>query len=135
MNSLDRNTVRDISEDMMEALKSVALKHGVQFNYKGGSYTPTNATYRIEAAIIGDGGVVETRERKEYQLYADSFGLKKEWLDQSFVQGTDKFIIIGLSTRKRKNPILCKNETNGRTYVFPVYMVKLLMDAQKKVMA
>src|SRR6185503_3693659 len=123
MNTLDRISARVISEDMMEAIKSVALKHRVQFNYKGGSYSSTSATYRIEAAIIGAGGVAEIRERRDYKRYAEGYGLKLEWLDQTFMQGTKKFTIVGLSTRKSKNPILCKNEVD-KTYVFPVYLVK-----------
>lgn len=130
--TLDRAVVREIAVDMMEALKAVALKHGIEFSYKGGSFFPSNATYRFEAALVGASGVAETRERKDYTLYAKSYNLKAEWLDKIFVHDTDTFTIIGLSTRKRKNPVLCKNSRNDKTYVFPAYMVKMLMESQNK---
>lgn len=130
MNTLDRSKVRQISTDMMEALKAVATKHGIEFSYKGGSFSASNATYKLEAALIGAAGVAETRDRKDYTLYAATYGLNAEWLDKTFVHGTDTFTIIGLSTRKRKNPILCQNNKTGKTYVFPAHTVKMLMVSQ-----
>jgi hypothetical protein len=130
MKTLERSTVKEISVDIMEALKAVALKHGVQFSYKGGNFSPTSANYRIEAAVIADGGVVITAERRDFPLYANMFGLKPEWLDKSFVHGSDTFTIIGLSTRKSKNPVMAKSSRNGKTYVFPANTVAILMNSQ-----
>ena len=128
--SLNRANVKAISDDIMEALKAVSLKYGVKFSYKGGSFSPSNATYRIEAAIVGNDGVAETRERKDYQIYCYQYGLKPEWLDKSFNHISDKYTIVGLSTRKSKNPVLCRNERSGKTFIFPDAMVALLMNAQ-----
>jgi hypothetical protein len=123
--TLDRQNVKTISEDVMDALKSVALKHGVQFSYKGGRFSSSNVTYKIEAAVVGDGGVVESSERKDFILYATSYGLKPEWLDTKFTQSGKEFTIVGLSTRKHKNPVLCKQTSNGKTYIFSAEMIKL----------
>jgi hypothetical protein len=130
--TLDRDAVRSISADVMDALKAVATKHGIQFSSKGARFTSSNVTFRLEAALLGAGGVAETRERTDYLRCAGLYGLKTEWLDKSFRHGGDDFTIIGLSTRKTKNPILCTNTRNGKTYIFPADTVKVLMSAQTK---
>lgn len=132
MKTLDRSTAGEISKDVMEALKAVALKHGVQFTQKGGSFSPTSLTLRIEAAVIGDGGVAETRERKAFSMWAGNYQLKPEWLDQTFASGTHTYKITGLATRKSKNPILCQRLDDNKTYIFPADIVKLRMEAQTK---
>jgi len=133
MKTLDRNTVKTISEDIMEALKAVSLKHGVQFSYKGGTFSTTSAKLRIEAAVVGDGGVVITSERRDFPVYAKMFGLQPEWLDKTFVHGNASYTITGLSTRKRTNPVNCRNERTGKTYVFPANTVAALMNSQTKI--
>jgi hypothetical protein len=130
MKTIDRNACKQISADMLEALKAVALKHGVQFSYKSGNFSSSSATFRIEAAVVGDGGVAITAERRDYPLYCSMYGLRPEWLDKSFRHGTDTFTIIGLNTRKHKNPILGKSANNGKTYIFPADTVKALMIVQ-----
>jgi len=135
MKNLERSNIKDISQDMIAALQVVALKHGIQFTSKGCSFTSTSANFRIEAAVVGDGGVIETRERTDFPLYAASYGLKPEWLDKSFVHGADTFTIIGLSTRKHKQPVLAKNARNNKTYVFPNNTVSALMNIQHPVTA
>ena len=130
MKTLERSTVRDLSADIQAALQAVALKHGITFTPKGCTFSSTSATFRIEAAVIGDGGVAETRERTDFPRYAGLFGLKPEWLDKSFVHGANTFTIIGIATRKSKQPVLAKQQGNGKTYVFPANTVATLMNAQ-----
>ncbi len=131
MKTLDRTTVKSIADDVMTALEAVAAKHGIKFSYKGGRFSSTNVTYKIEAATIGDGGVVVTGERDAFTKHAELFGLKSEWLDKTFNQGGHVYTIVGLSTRKHKNPVMCKQASNGKTYIFPVDLIKLYMNLNK----
>ena len=127
---MTRDNARTISADMMEALKAVALKHGIQFSQKSGSFSGTHATFKIEAAVVTANGVAETAERTSYIAFCHQYGLHKEWLDKTFIHGTDTFTIIGLNTRKSKNPVMCKSSHNGKTYIFPPLTVKALMLVQ-----
>lgn len=130
--TFERATCKALQADVIEALKSVATKHGIQFAYKGGSFNPSNFTFRIEAAVVGAGGVVETREHKDFVMYAPLYQLKAEWLDKTFDHSGDTFTIIGFSTRKRKNPVLCKSKNTGKTYVFATSLIKLFMEKQEQ---
>ena len=131
MKTFERSNLKDLREDMVAALQAVALKHGVQFTPKGCSFSPTAATFRIEAAVINEGGVAETKERQDFARYASIYGLKPEWLDKTFVYGAGNYSIVGLATRKSKAPVMAKKMgDNGRTYVFPTNVVAALMNAQ-----
>jgi hypothetical protein len=130
--SIDRNTARQISADINTAVQSVATKYGISLKDKGCRFSSTNATFKIEAALIGAGGVVVSSERNDYTRYCFMYNLNPSWLDKSFNHGSDVFTIIGLATRKRKNPVLTKSAKNGKTYIFPANTVKALMEATSK---
>ncbi len=130
--TFDRTTCGLVKADVMDALKAVALKHGIQFNAKAGTYNPdgTNFSFKLEAATIGDNGIAETPERTNFQRLAGMYGLQAEWLDKTFRHGDDTMTIIGLNTKKHKNPVLCKSKVNGKTYIFPANAVEAFMVAQ-----
>lgn len=132
MNTIDRNSAKSLSAAMMKALEAVALEHGVSFRAKGGSFTSSNATFRIEAAVIGASGVAETKERTDYPLACHLYGFKPEWLDGTFNYRGEDYTIIGLNTRKHKNPVLGKRSKDGKVFVFPDGIVKTLMEAKEK---
>ena len=130
MKTLERSTVKAISEDMMTALQAVALKHGVHFSYKGGRFSSSNCLFKVEAAVITDGGTAETRERTAFKLQASYFQLKPEWLDKTFSFGGDDYTIIGLNVKAYKAPVLATQASNGKTYKFKADHVKMMMLAQ-----
>lgn len=121
--SLDRGTVREISEKVIETLKGLEAEYGVKFNYKGGNFTPSNFVFRLEAALVNPSGEVENREREDYKKYAASYGLKKEWLDTTFTSNNTAYTITGLTTRRSKNPVTAVSSKNGKTFIFPADMV------------
>lgn len=127
---MERSNVRLLSEEMMEALKAVALKHGVQFTYKGGRFNSSNCTFKVEASVVNASGTAETAERTAYKLQAQYFQLQPDWLDKTFSFGGEDYTIIGLNTKAYKSPVLAKCVRNGKTYKFKADHVKMMMLAQ-----
>ena len=127
LTSLDRTSVKAIAEDITKALESVANKYGVAIKYKGGSFTASNCTYRIEVAVKGNDGAVIDRDREAFKTHSIIFGLNPNMLDQTFVHGGDTFKITGLSPRKHKFPVLAVKLSNGKGYKFPAHTIKLLL--------
>ena len=127
--NMTRDKARELAEDMLAALQSVATKHGVQIKDKGGKFDPNggSATFKFEAAFLNDQGQAETAERKEYKLFAVNLGLKPEWLDQTFRFNSADYKIVGLRTRRSKNPVLVQRQPDGRTFVFSHDYVKSAM--------
>lgn len=125
--SFDKTNLRLLTADIQTALKSVADNYGISLTYKGARFSATNVSIKLEGAVIGAGGVVETKERKDWKVYAEMFGLKSAWLDKTFVLAGDQYVISGLATRKSKYPVLAKCVRNNKTFKFPSDTVKALM--------
>lgn len=123
----DRTNLRQIQADIQTALKSVADNYGISLTYKGARFSATNVSIKLEGAVIGAGGVVETKERKDWKVYAEMFGLKSAWLDKTFVVAGDSYIIAGLATRKSKYPVLATCVRNQKRFKFPIDTIKALM--------
>ena len=119
----DRTNLRAISADIEAALAPVAAKFGITFTYKGVRFTSDNATFKIEGATIGSGGVANTRERDNFKLYASMYGLKDTDLDKQITYAGKRFTIIGLNTRRQKYPIVARRE-DGKTLLLTVEGVK-----------
>ena len=127
--SFDRSNLRLLTGDIQTALKSVADKYGISLTYKSARFSVSNVTIKLEGAVIGAGGVVETKEHRDWKLYAPGYGLKTEWLGKAFIHGPDQFVISGLATRKSKYPVLATNVRNQKRFKFPVNTVKTLMES------
>ena len=115
----DRPTCRAAREEVEAALAEVATRLGISITTGRGSYSTKTFTLKIEMAVVGKDGVVETRERIDFQTYAESFGLNPEMLDQTFRSGSHTFTVVGLKTGAPKYPVIAKRD-DGAMYKFPV---------------
>lgn len=122
--TFDRDTVRMFNDEMHAALKGLAEKYGVHVKNAGATFARdgSNVTYKVAVAVIGEGGVPETKERAAFVQLAVLYGLQPTDLDETFVHAGDTVKIIGLAPKSRKFPIL--GTKHGKTYKFPVEVVK-----------
>lgn len=127
MKELTREIVREISADIMSALEPVAEKHGIKLTYKGGSFTSSNCTYRIEAAVMGADGQAETRERENFTVFAARFGLDPSDLGVKFKSPHtgEIFEITGLAPRRRKFPVSAIRVSDRKGFKFPAQIIKM----------
>lgn len=107
---IDRPLLRALNADMEEALKAVAEKHGVSIDVGNASFTSQNATFKVQVAVIGKGGVADTREAQDFRIFASSYGLSADDLGQTFPYGGKEYTIVGLSRKSSKYPIVCKRD-------------------------
>lgn len=122
--NFDRNTVRLFGEELQNALKGLAEKYGVSIKSAGATFARDggNVTYKVAVAVIGEGGVAETKERSAFIQLAVMYGLQPTDLGKTFVHVGETVEITGLAPKSRKFPILGKK--GGKTYKFPVEAVK-----------
>lgn len=118
---ITRPLLRQLQADMDEALKAVAQKHGVSIEVGNASFTSQNATFKVQVAVTGKGGVADTREAQDFRIFATSYGLTPDDLGQTFPYGGKEYTIVGLSRKSSKYPILCKK--NGENVRLPVESV------------
>lgn len=120
--SFDRPTVKALRSDLDIALAKVAKQYGIEISTGNISFSGDNCSIKVKAAVIGDGGLVMSKEATDYTRYAKFNGLDAKLGDTFTYQGTE-YTIVGWKSRARKNPVLAKN-AKGDTYRVPVSMVK-----------
>lgn len=118
---ITRSLLRAMNDDMEQALKAVAEKHGVSIEVGSARFTSQNATFKVQIAVIGKGGVADTREAQDFRIFATSYGLSPDDLGQIFPYGGKELTIVGLSRKSAKYPILCKRD--GQDVRLPVESV------------
>jgi hypothetical protein len=122
---LDKQFLKELRDDIDAALAPLGAKHGLSLKAGNAAFSETTATFKLQVCLKTSSGEAITQERQNYIAYADTYGLKPEWLDQTFSSESRVFKIVGLLPRRSKNPVLCRTE-NGKEYVFSVELVKLL---------
>lgn len=128
----DKAACRTISERAAEALKTLA-DLGLTIQPRGGSYTATSYTLKIEFAIVGEAGVAMTREAQDFTNLAPLHGLSAADLGREFTAGGKRFSVVGWRARAGRRPVLARC-TDGKEYAFPVDNVRafLAADAMRK---
>ncbi len=121
--AIDRSTCSTIQKEAIDALAEYATARGLKVTYKRGKYDPTagfcDITLSFALADAEPG-------RVEWERYCTRYGLRPEDFGRSFEHAGKTFTISGVRTRAPKRPISCTSE--GRTYSFPLSIVKLYLE-------
>ncbi len=113
----DRPICRTVGEAVIEALKPLEHRFGISFNRKGGSFSDTSYTMKIEMAVVAQDGTVLSREAEDFKKYCGTYNLEVSDLGGIFVaMDGEKYRVKGLASRSHKYPILAERLSNGRTY-------------------
>jgi hypothetical protein len=125
MKIIDRKNLQIIEADIEAALGAIARKHGISLKIGRGKYS--NASYGsfgIDIATIGDNGVVETVEARDFRSMASYYGFQPDDLGRTFFLEGRTFTLTGLKARAGKRPILAT--CGGKQYVFPETVARLI---------
>ena len=120
MEQFNRTALKQLREDLNKALEEVAAQHNIIVDVGNASFTSDTATFKLNLIIKGEG--VENREdarvakyEKDFNTYHNMFGIDKDVLGKTFKDRTKQFTILGLDTKKRKYPIIAKDQ-NGKQF-------------------
>lgn len=123
MKTLNRSIVRELSEAFLKALQPLESTYGIKINYRGGRFTESNVTFKIEAAVVGISGEILNKEREDFKICARQFNLNAEWLDQEFSWCGNTYKIDGLKTRCWKSPVLVTRIRDNKKFKMAERMV------------
>jgi hypothetical protein len=123
--TIDRMACRVIRDEVDTALKAIGDRHGIVVkSLGGGTFSPERFTFKVEAAVVGEGGEVLSKEADEFRTCANMYGMKGEDLGKVFtVHGTD-YRIRGMKMRSFKFPIMAERVSDKRGFKFPLSTVK-----------
>jgi len=113
-------TCKMLSEDIMDALQSVAVKHGLTLGKKGGKYSEAEFTLPITMSVLE---LKQGNVKADFVVFAEMMGADPDWFNQSFttVLG-ERLTIVGLNTRAPKNCIKIENENGTQYKCSPAYV-------------
>lgn len=115
--AFDRSNLRGFTNDVVTHLKAIEAKWGVSFSYQGCNYdlSGKNAILKIQAAVVGNGGVSLTREREDFRRLCALYGMTPTDIDKQITYGGKRYVITGLSTRRHKYPVVATRLDTGET--------------------
>jgi len=121
---MDRTQAKQMGADIEKALQTIADEYNMTMEYRGGSFSDTD--YKPWVTFTGKNADGKSRTEKEWELYRDMFGLKKEWLGEKVVLSGKKMTITGLDTKKSKYPVMVET-ADGHKYKVTPEQIKLML--------
>jgi hypothetical protein len=120
--SFDRNTVKNLRSDIDSALAILSKKYGIEISAGNASFTASNVTYKVQAAVKASNGVTMTKEASDFNIYGSRLltGFK---LGQTITLQGKQYTIAGWKMRAQKNPVIVSRD--GKTYRVSTEMIKM----------
>lgn len=105
----DRKHLKQLRTSLDTAIAMVAEEYGISGAVKSAKFERdgSNVSFNIDFNRVGENGIVDTKERQAFKVYAEIEGMKEEWLDKTFIHphhGT--FTIQGYKDRSPKFPVI-----------------------------
>jgi len=118
----DRAQCAEMSERINTALRPLADELGVAIVLRGGTFTHTNFTCKVEIAIKATDGVVLSREATTFQRFAHSIGLDPGLLGKTFRHNGKEYTLLGMSAHRGRLPVIA-SDSSGQRYKLSVSAV------------
>lgn len=112
-----------VSKEIAESLSEIEEKYGVVITAKGGSYSHSAYTMKLEVATTSSDGEANTKEASDFKMYALAYGFKQEHLNEEVIVNGSKVIIKGLKPRSHKYPVIGE-KNNGERYKYTAETIK-----------
>ena len=108
--------LRDLREEINEALAVVAARNNVRIVAGRATYTQTNSTMKLEISAKDSAtGEAIPRMAEDFKSLACLHGLKPEDLGRKFVFAGRGYTIVGLKPRCTQRPIIVTRD-DGREF-------------------
>ena len=117
----NKQNLRVIRTDVLDALKAVEKKHGVSFTLGNTRYSPTDFRVKLECFAVKDNSGKDVDAAKAaFESKAFRVGIKRTAYGKTFTHGRKTFKIVGINTRAPKYPIQAESINRGDRYKFPL---------------
>lgn len=128
---ITKETMDVLRRDIDLHLTMVGVKHGLKLQLGGGTYqlSGEGARFRLDITDLTGPTGAQNVDELAFKQRAVWFGLKPDWLHRVFTDEVtgDQYEIIGLRPRRRKYPVVVKNMTSGKNYIFQAIRVSSSM--------
>lgn len=118
--SFDRATVKRLRDEIDAALASISSKYGIEISAGNATFTSSNVTFKVQAAVVAESGMVMSKSVSDFNMYARMNGLRASIGDTFNHQGR-MYTVVGWKARARKNPVMV--ECNGKSFRAPIELI------------
>ena len=105
-------------------MATIASKYGIELSAGNISFTSETATIKLNAGVIGSGGVAVTKEAQAFDQYKNLVGLGALNVGDTIDLQGDEYTISGYKPRSKRSPVCVTKVSNGSSYKVSVDMVK-----------
>lgn len=127
---MDRQFVKQLNQELLQAAQEIANRHGLAASQKAGNFDDTSCKLSVQFSVVNDDGTVESPERKNFQQMATSYGLDPNDLDKVFNSNGEDFRIDGLKPKAQKYPVLATRVKDNKRFKFSADQLKYLLATQ-----
>lgn len=124
---IDRTKAQLMRAWLEASLTSFEEHFGVNVSIGTIRFAENHAKIPLEVSRVTEDGEVISKEAEDFKRHASHFGLKSEWLGESFTERGKVFTITGLNTRAKKYKIHAKCD-DGKIYKFHHHSIRLSME-------
>ena len=100
-------TLRDIQNDIVDAISEVESKHGITITPHGGTQGNLDAILKFKLSATNEDG--ENQGALDFKRHANLYGMKPEWLGEEIRHGGKAYTITGFLPNRRKNVVEITN--------------------------
>lgn len=123
----DRVSLPILRNSINEALKAVGEKHGIELNAGNASYDTSlkSATFKLQVVVVDSTGVAYSPRAEDFKRNAGLFGLKPEFLNETFADGRGTtYKVVGFDVKRRSKPFVIVCTTTGKEYIATAEMLQ-----------
>ena len=113
---ISKEFLKEIREEVNQALESVAEKHSIEIHCGNCSYGDNEATYKLKINVKNEDGKVVTKEYEDLLWMADMKGFDINGIYNLYGK---KVSLEGYKTRAPKYPLIVLDLSNGKKYKAP----------------
>ena len=124
---MDRSQVLILRDWLTDHLDAFRRETGLDVKLGKGQYTDSNVVFQLILSEVSDGGKVMTPEASKFKAQCEKYNLHPSELFQKFSWHGRTFTVVGLNTRKRRRPVMCRRD-DGTPFSFPAEAVRTALD-------
>ena len=114
---------------------NLAKKYGIAFKVGNASYSPIDASFKLEMALVGDVNgktpeeIQKEKAKAEFATHAPMFGLEADDFGAVISIHGEEFEIVGIKPNSPKNRYLGKKIGTNTVYKLPASLVESQLKA------
>jgi len=124
----DKPTARDLREKIDAALEQLGKELGLKLHAGSASFSNSLLTFKLECAVISEGGEVATKEAADFKRFQSRHGIPLECLNKEFTLQGSKYILRGYKPRGRSYPMIAECSKTGQSFKLPLDQVLRAFD-------